>query len=84
MDGDAVLREIRRIRPFVPVIMLTAYLDLTQEPVTLLNKSLTKGGGSIVLLTMIDRTTRQQFTTRSKPDSLRNDYQHLTVRNSIS
>jgi len=55
MDGHAVAREMKRIRPFVPVVMLTAYSnDLPQELLMLVNKTLSKGEDPVVLLTIIE------------------------------
>ncbi len=66
MDGEAVARQIKSIRPFVPVIMLTAYQDdLALELLTLVNKSLSKGEDPIVLLTMIEELL--DSTSRSVP-----------------
>ena len=54
MDGHAVAREIKRLRPFVPVIILTAYHDLPAELITLVSKSLIKGEDPSVLLTTVE------------------------------
>ena len=54
MDGHAVAREIKRLRPFMPVMILTAYHDLPAELLTLIDKSLIKGGDPSVLLTAIE------------------------------
>jgi len=66
MDGDAVAREMKRIQPFVPVIMLTAHpSDVRDELPMLVNKCLSKGEDPVVLLTMIGSTAaRVPFSNR--------------------
>lgn len=67
MDGDAVALEIKRIRPGVPIVILTAYNDLPHELLALVNKSLIKGGDPIVLLTVIEELL--DSSSRSIPES---------------
>ena len=62
MNGDAVAREMRRLRPLVPLIMLSAYPDLPTEVLILFDKSVTKGDDPVVLLTMI-----QELLERTSP-----------------
>ena len=66
MDGDAVASEVKRIQPFVPVIILTAYPDLSERAANLSNQILHKGGDPIVLLTMIQQLL--DSTSRALPD----------------
>lgn len=66
MDGDTVASEVKRIQPFVPVMILTAYPDLSERAATLCNQILYKGGDPIVLLTMIQQLL--DSTSRALPD----------------
>lgn len=65
MDGHAVARELKRLRPFIPVVILTAYHDLPGELLTLVNKALIKGEDPSVLLTTIEELL--DATSRSVP-----------------
>ncbi len=68
MDGDAVAREMKRIRPFVPVVMVTAYSsDLPQELLMLVNKTLSKGEDPVVLLTIIEELLLDSTSSGSVP-----------------
>ena len=67
MDGHAVARAMKRIRPNVPIILLSAYIDLPDELLTLVNKSLTKAEDPIVLLTIIEELL--DSTSQSIPNA---------------
>ena len=69
MDGQAVAREIKRLRPFVPVIVLTAYPDLPRELLTLVNRSLIKGEDPGVLLTMVEELIHSASRSNARPAS---------------
>ncbi len=69
MDGQAVAREIKRLRPFVPVIVLTAYPDLPRELLTLVNRSLIKGEDPGVLLTMVEGLIHSASRSNARPAS---------------
>lgn len=50
MDGGAVAETMRRERPDVPIMLLSAYINLPPEVVRLANVTLLKGEGPIELL----------------------------------
>lgn len=80
MDGHAVAREIKRIRPFTPIIILTAYPDLPQELLALVNKFLIKGEDPSSLLHMIEELLdgTAQSTIRIAPyETMMNDAVHI-------
>ena len=53
MNGGEVAREIRRIRPNTPIILLSAYVTLPDEDVKLADLYITKGESTDNLLTAI-------------------------------
>lgn len=55
MNGDAVAVEIRHRQPSVPLVLLTAYLDLPAGIVSCFDVYVTKGENPEVLLTHIGR-----------------------------
>jgi len=50
MDGGAVAREMRSERPHVPILLLSAYINLPAEVVALADVTLLKGEGPVELL----------------------------------
>lgn len=54
MNGDVVALKIKDLRPNLPIIMLSAYIDLPGEALTAVDKSLTKGEATVVLLEAIE------------------------------
>jgi len=55
MNGDEVAARIRALKPSVPIIMLSAYIDLTKEQLKDVDAYLTKGESPDVLLRTIER-----------------------------
>ena len=53
MDGDLVAQKMKEIRPDLPIIMLSAYVDLPQQTLALVERSLTKGESPGILLDSI-------------------------------
>lgn len=53
MHGGAVAEEMRRLRPEVPIILLSAYINLPPEVVRTVDCTVLKGDGPEVLLTRI-------------------------------
>lgn len=43
MNGDVVAEKMKRLKPSVPILMLSAYVDLPSETLALVDKNLTKG-----------------------------------------
>jgi CheY-like chemotaxis protein len=50
MDGAVVAETMRRERPDVPILLLSAYINLPAEVVTLVDVTLLKGEGPLELL----------------------------------
>ncbi len=50
MDGGVVAETMRRERPEVPIMLLSAYINLPAEVVTLVDVTLLKGEGPLELL----------------------------------
>lgn len=58
MDGGAVAETMRRERPEVPIMLLSAYINLPPEVVKLVNVTLLKGEGPGELLEKLSRMLR--------------------------
>ncbi len=50
MTGDQVARNMRRVKPAVPILMLSAYTSLPPEVTLLVDLYMTKGEGAPALL----------------------------------
>ncbi len=50
MDGGVVAETMRRERPDVPIMLLSAYINLPTEVVTMVDVTLLKGEGPLELL----------------------------------
>jgi CheY-like chemotaxis protein len=63
MDGGAVVEAMRRERPEVPIMLLSAYINLPSEVIALVDVTLLKGEGPQELLdklrSMIGKTDGQ-------------------------
>ena len=55
MNGNVVAERMKELRPDLPIIMLSAYVDLPSETLALVDKSITKGEPPPVLLEAISR-----------------------------
>jgi CheY-like chemotaxis protein len=53
MNGDIVAGKMKALRPDLPIIMFSAYVDLPSEILELVDKSVTKGEAPLVLLKAI-------------------------------
>lgn len=53
MNGGEVALAIRRMRPEIPIILLSAYLTLPEEHTKLVDGHVTKGESTEALLTLI-------------------------------
>lgn len=54
MTGDQVARNMRQVKPAVPILMLSAYTSLPQEVTRLVDLYMTKGEGAPALLEKLD------------------------------
>jgi CheY-like chemotaxis protein len=62
MTGSEVAARIRAIRPELPIIMLSAYVDLTPEQLKNVDAYVTKGESPDVLLGTIERVQPKRFS----------------------
>jgi CheY-like chemotaxis protein len=63
MNGGEVADQMRRIKPDVPILLLSAYLGLPQNVTRLVNLYMTKGEGAPILLQKLE-TLLQPIGTR--------------------
>ncbi len=56
MNGGEVAHGMRQIKPYVPIILLSAYVDLGREVASIVDSYLIKGTGAVALLNTIART----------------------------
>jgi CheY-like chemotaxis protein len=70
MDGGVVAQKMRELKPSVPIIMLSAYVDLPRETLALVDKYLTKGEPPPVLLEavaqLLERAGARSRSTSAK------------------
>ncbi len=66
MNGDVVAERMKELRPDVPIIMLSAYIDLPGETLTQVDKSITKGEPSRVLLDAMSQLINGNRQVQSK------------------
>lgn len=64
MDGQAVAERMKRLKPDAPIVMLSAYVNLPRETTALVDRCLTKGEPTPILLEAIDNLLRKR-TVRS-------------------
>ena len=62
MTGSEVAAHIRAIRPELPIIMLSAYVDLPPEQLKNVDAYVTKGESPDVLLRTIERVQPKRFS----------------------
>ena len=55
MNGDIVAERMKELRSDLPIIMVSAYVDLPSETLALVDKSITKGEPPPVLLEAISQ-----------------------------
>lgn len=53
MNGDVVAERMKQLKPFIPILMLSAYVDLPNETLALVDRSLTKGDGPLIMLNAV-------------------------------
>ena len=62
MTGSEVAARVRAIRPELPIIMLSAYVDLTPEQLKDVDAYVTKGESPDVLLRTIEQVQLKRFS----------------------
>jgi CheY-like chemotaxis protein len=60
MHGGLVAEEMKRLKPSVPILMLTAYVDLPNETLALVDAAITKGDPPAALLGTIFDLLRER------------------------
>ena len=60
MMGDELGREMRRLRPAVPLLLVTAYIDLPPQAVVMFDAVITKGESPLRLLQEIELALKQK------------------------
>jgi CheY-like chemotaxis protein len=66
MDGGVVAKEMKSLKPEVPIILLSAYLDLPEETLTLVDQYVTKGEPPPVLLQAIAKLFAENQNVRPR------------------
>ena len=69
MNGDVVAKRMKELRPNLPIIMLSAYVDLPSDTLALVDKSITKGERPTVLAEAITQLLGDQHDLRSRSNS---------------
>ena len=62
MHGGEVASRMRRIKPHVPILLLSAYIGLPVEVTSLVDLYMTKGEGAPVLLQKLESLLQQSVT----------------------
>jgi CheY-like chemotaxis protein len=66
MNGDVVAERMKRLKPAVPILMLSAYVDLPRETLALVDKYVTKGEPPQVLLGFVAELLNAKQKVHSK------------------
>jgi CheY-like chemotaxis protein len=69
MNGDVVAEKMKVLRPDLPILMLSAYVDLSSETLALVDKFVTKGEPPRVLLQSITQLLDGNGNLRSRASS---------------
>jgi CheY-like chemotaxis protein len=62
MDGGVVAETMRRERPEVPIMLLSAYINLPPETIALVDVTLLKGEGPVELLEKLRQMLKSEST----------------------
>lgn len=68
MNGGEVAVELRRLRPEVPILLLSAYINLPAEVVAMVDCTILKGDGPEVLLAKVREALRPDSTIAGEED----------------
>lgn len=60
MNGDVVAERMKRLKASVPILMLSAYVDLPRETLALVDMYLTKGEGPLIMLKAVAELLTQK------------------------
>jgi CheY-like chemotaxis protein len=70
MNGDVVAERMKHLKPLVPILLLSAYVDLPRETLALVDSYLTKGEGPVAMLKAISELFNT-FGRESKATSVK-------------
>ena len=65
MDGDVVAERMKQLKPDVPILLLSAYVDLPRETLALMDMYLTKTEGPLRMLKAVE-----ELLTRTQPSKV--------------
>jgi CheY-like chemotaxis protein len=65
MNGDVVAERMKRLKPAVPIVLLSAYVDLPRETLAQVDVYMTKGGSPPVMLKIIGELLARTPTSRA-------------------
>lgn len=69
MNGDVVAQRMKQLKPAIPILMLSAYVDLPSETLALVNRYLTKGEGPLIMLQAVAELLIRTQTSKAAPGS---------------
>lgn len=67
MEGDIVAERMKRLKPDVPILLLSAYVDLPSETLALVDMYLTKGEGPLIMLKAVAELLTRTPTAKAAP-----------------
>lgn len=66
MNGDVVAERMKRLKPSVPILLLSAYIDLPRETLALVDRYMTKGEGPVKMLTVVAELLADEGKSHSR------------------
>jgi CheY-like chemotaxis protein len=67
MDGDVVAERMKRLKPGIPILLLSAYVDLPRETLALMDMHLTKTDGPLIMLKAVAELLARNPVAKSVP-----------------
>lgn len=67
MNGDVVAVRMKQMNPSVPILMLSAYVDLPRETLDVVDGYLTKGDGPPAMLHAISKLLESSRASKISP-----------------
>ena len=69
MNGDVVAEKMKRLKPSVPILMLSAYVDVPGDTLALVDMYLTKGDGPVIMLQNVAELLSRTQKSKAAPGS---------------
>lgn len=69
MNGDVVAEKMKRLKPSVPILMLSAYVDVPRDTLALVDMYLTKGDGPLIMLENVAKLLSRTQKSTTAPGS---------------